>query len=90
MIVHNFQLAQLKSVNSVRGGIVKSAAAMLIVFTQGFKLFKNHRQLISFTGLAAYKASHRIYRRGWQKLEGCVVHVQHECYENKHGLSNTL
>lgn len=70
-----WQPEQLKSVSSVKG-IGKRAAAMLIVFTQGFKHTQNHRQLISFAGLAPTQYSSgssiqgkpRIYKRGGKNL----------------------
>lgn len=46
LLLTQWQPDQLKNVSSVKG-IGKRAAAMLIVFTQGFKYTKNHRQLIS-------------------------------------------
>lgn len=66
---------QLKNVSSIKG-IGKRAAAMLIVFTQGFKHTQNHRQLISFAGLAPTQYSSgssiqgkpRIYKRGGKNL----------------------
>lgn len=66
---------QLKSVSSIKG-IGKRAAAMLIVFTQGFKYTENHRQLISFAGLSPTQYSSgssiqgraRIYKRGGKNL----------------------
>jgi transposase len=66
---------QLKSVSSIKG-IGKRAAAMLIVFTQGFKHTQNHRQLISFAGLSPTQYSSgssiqgkpRIYKRGGKNL----------------------
>lgn len=70
-----WQPDQLKSVSSIKG-IGKRAASMLIVFTQGFKYTKNHRQLISFTGLSPTEYSSgtsiqgrsRIYKRGGKNL----------------------
>ena len=50
-LLEQWQPEQLKNVSSIKG-IGKRAAAMLIVFTQGFKHTANHRQLISFAGLA--------------------------------------
>lgn len=50
-LLEQWQPEQLKSASSVKG-IGKRAAAMLIVFTQGFKYTQSHRQLISFAGLA--------------------------------------
>ena len=66
-----WQPEQLKNVSSIKG-IGKRAAAMLIVFTQGFKYTQNNRQLISFAGLAPTQYSSgssiqgkpRIYKRG--------------------------
>lgn len=70
-----WQPAQLKNVSSIKG-IGKRATAMLIVFTQGFKYTHNHRQLISFAGLAPSEYSSgtsihgksRIYKRGGKNL----------------------
>ena len=70
-----WQPAQLKNVGSIKG-IGKRATAMLIVFTQGFKYTHNHRQLISFAGLAPSEYSSgtsihgksRIYKRGGKNL----------------------
>jgi transposase len=74
-LLAQWQPDQLKSVSSVKG-IGKRAAAMLIVFTQGFKHTQNHRQLISFAGLAPTQYSSgssiqgkpRIYKRGGKNL----------------------
>ena len=73
--LQQWQPDQLKSVSSIKG-IGKRAAAMLIVFTQGFKHTENHRQLISFAGLAPTQYSSgssiqgkpRIYKRGGKNL----------------------
>jgi transposase len=62
-------------VSSIKG-IGKRAAAMLIVYTQGFKHTQNHRHLISFAGLAPTQYSSgssiqgkpRIYKRGGKNL----------------------
>lgn len=75
LLLLQWQPEQLKSVSSVKG-IGKRAAAMLIVFTQGFKHTENHRQLISFAGLAPTQYSSgssiqgkpRIYKRGGKNL----------------------
>lgn len=75
LLLQQWQPAQLKNVSSVKG-IGKRAAAMLIVFTQGFKHTQNHRQLISFAGLAPTQYSSgssiqgkpRIYKRGGKNL----------------------
>lgn len=82
LILEQWHLEQLKNASSIKG-IGKRAAAMLIVFTQGFRYTQNHRQLISFAGLAPTQYSSgssihgkaRIYKRGWQKLAGCTIHV---------------
>lgn len=74
-MLEHWQPEQLKNVSSIKG-IGKRAAAMLIVFTQGFKYTKNHRQLISFAGLAPTQYSSgssiqgkpRIYKRGGKNL----------------------
>lgn len=74
-LLEQWQPEQLKSVSSIKG-IGKRAAAMLIVFTQGFKHTANHRQLISFAGLAPTQYSSgtsiqgkpRIYKRGGKNL----------------------
>ena len=74
-LLQQWQPDQLKSVSSIKG-IGKRAAAMLIVFTQGFKHTENHRQLISFAGLAPTQYSSgtsiqgkpRIYKRGGKNL----------------------
>lgn len=42
---------QLKNITSIPG-LGKRAAALLIVYTDGFKKITNHRQLIALTGLA--------------------------------------
>ena len=75
MLLQQWQPDQLKSVGSIKG-IGKRAAAMLIVFTQGFKHTHSHRQLISFAGLAPTQYSSgssiqgkpRIYKRGGKNL----------------------
>ena len=75
VLLEQWQPDQLKSVSSIKG-IGKRAAAMLIVFTQGFKHTQNHRQLISFAGLAPTQYSSgssiqgkpRIYKRGGKNL----------------------
>lgn len=50
-LLQTWQPEQLKNISSVKG-IGKRAAAMLIIFTQGFKNTHSHRQLISFAGLS--------------------------------------
>jgi transposase len=75
LLLEQWQPEQLKNVSSIKG-IGKRAAAMLIVFTQGFKYTRNHRQLISFAGLAPTQYSSgssiqgkpRIYKRGGKNL----------------------
>jgi transposase len=75
LLLQQWQPEQLKNVSSIKG-IGKRAAAMLIVFTQGFKHTANHRQLISFAGLAPTQYSSgtsiqgkpRIYKRGGKNL----------------------
>ena len=75
MLLQQWQPDQLKSVGSIKG-IGKRAAAMLIVFTQGFKHTHSHRQLISFAGLAptqystssSIQGKPRIYKRGGKNL----------------------
>lgn len=75
LLLEQWHPEQLKSVSSIKG-IGKRAAAMLIVFTQGFKHTANHRQLISFAGLAPTQYSSgssiqgkpRIYKRGGKNL----------------------
>ena len=74
-LLKEWQPAQLKSVGSIKG-IGKRATAMLIVFTQGFKNTYNHRQLISFAGMAPAEYSSgssihgkpRIYKKGGKAL----------------------
>ena len=74
-LLAQWQPDQLKAVGSIKG-IGKRAAAMLIVFTQGFKYTKSHRQLISFAGLSPTQYSSgtsiqgrsRIYKRGGKNL----------------------
>lgn len=58
-LLQQWQPVQLKNVSSVKG-IGKRAAAMLIVFTQGFKYTTSHRQLISFAGLSPTEYSRRL------------------------------
>ena len=75
LLLEQWQPDQLKNVGSIKG-IGKRAAAMLIVFTQGFKHTQSHRQLISFAGLAPTQYSSgtsiqgkpRIYKRGGKNL----------------------
>jgi transposase len=70
-----WQPQQLTNISSIKG-IGKRATAMLIVFTQGFKHTKNHRQLISFAGLSpteynsgsSIHGKSRIYKKGGKNL----------------------
>jgi len=79
LLLEQWQPEQLKNVSSIKG-IGKRAAAMLIVFTQGFKHTANHRQLISFAGLAPTQYSSgtsiqgkpRIYKRGGKNLRNVL------------------
>jgi transposase len=74
-LLAQWQPEQLKNISSVKG-IGKRAAAMLIVFTQGFRNTANHRQLISFAGLSPTEYSSgtsiqgkpRICKRGGKQL----------------------
>lgn len=50
-LLQTWQPLQFKNISSVKG-LGKRATAMLIIFTQGFKNTRNHRQLISFAGLS--------------------------------------
>jgi transposase len=63
-------------------GIGKRATAMLIIFTQGFRNTKNHRQLISYAGLSpteyssgSIKGSGRIYKKGGRPCVMCYTCV---------------
>jgi len=51
VLLQTWQPSQFKNVSSIKG-LGKRATAMLIIFTQGFKNTRNHRQLISFAGLS--------------------------------------
>jgi transposase len=70
-----WQPQQLTNISSIKG-IGKRATAMLIVFTQGFKHTKSHRQLISFAGLSpteynsgsSIHGKSRIYKKGGKNL----------------------
>lgn len=74
-LLQRWQPEQLKNISSVKG-IGKRAAAMLIIFTQGFKDTHSHRQLISFAGLSPTEYSSgttiqgkpRICKRGGKPL----------------------
>lgn len=66
-LLEQWQPEQLKNISSVKG-IGKRAAAMLIVFTQGFKTTQNHRQLISFAGLSPTEYSSGTSIQGKPKI----------------------
>ncbi|HUC79861.1 MAG TPA: IS110 family transposase [Flavisolibacter sp.] len=74
-LLMQWQPDQLKNISSVKG-IGKRAAAMLIVFTQGFKHTASHRQLISFAGLSpteytsgtSIQVKSKICKRGGKQL----------------------
>jgi transposase len=84
-------------VDSIKG-IGKRATAMLIVFIQGFKNTQNHRQLISFAGMAPTEYSSgtsihgkpRIYKKAGKALRDVAVYVCYECHENQCGLQSPL
>ena len=75
LLLKEWQPQQHKSISSVKG-IGKRATAMLIIFTQGFRNTKNHRQLISYAGLSpteyssgsSIKGSGRIYKKGGKAM----------------------
>ena len=66
-----WQPDQYKSISSIKG-LGKRATALLIIYTQGFRHTRNHRQLISFAGLSpteyssgsSIKGNNRIYKKG--------------------------
>lgn len=74
-LLQRWQPEQLKNVSSIKG-LGKRASAMLIIFTQGFKNTRNHRQLISFAGLSpteynsgtSIKGKNSICKRGGKQL----------------------
>jgi transposase len=66
-LLAQWQPAQLKNISSVKG-IGKRAAAMLIIFTQGFKHTHSHRQLISFAGLSPTEYSSGTSIQGKPKI----------------------
>lgn len=66
-LLQAWQPEQLKNISSVKG-IGKRAAAMLIVFTQGFKHTHSHRQLISFAGLSPTEYSSGTSIQGKPKI----------------------
>lgn len=74
-LLAEWQPERLKNISSVKG-IGKRAAAMLIIFTQGFKNTHSYRQLISFAGLSPTEYSSgssiqgkpRICKRGGKPL----------------------
>jgi transposase len=66
-LLAQWQPEQLKNISSVKG-IGKRAAAMLIIFTQGFKHTNNYRQLISFAGLSPTEYSSGTSIQGKPKI----------------------
>lgn len=66
-LLQTWQPEQLQNISSVKG-IGKRAAAMLIVFTQGFKNTHSHRQLISFAGLSPTEYSSGTSIQGKSKI----------------------
>lgn len=74
-ILQHWQPEQIKNISSIKG-IGKRATAILIVFTQGFKHTKSHRQLISFAGLSpaeyssgtSIQGKSRICKRGGKSI----------------------
>jgi transposase len=66
-LLQAWQPEQLKNISSVKG-IGKRAAAMLIIFTQGFKHTHSHRQLISFAGLSPTEYSSGTSIQGKPKI----------------------
>jgi transposase len=75
LLLKQWQPDQYKSINSIKG-LGKRATALLIIFTQGFKNTKNHRQLISFAGLSpteyssgtSIRGNNRIYKKGGKPI----------------------
>ena len=78
-LLEQWQPDQLKNISSIKG-LGKRAAAVLIVFTQGFKNTQNHRQLISFAGLSptehnsgtSIKGSNSICKHGGKQLRNVL------------------
>lgn len=66
-LLQQWQPEQLKNISSVKG-IGKRAAAMLIIFTQGFRNTNSHRQLISFAGLSPTEYSSGTSIQGKPKI----------------------
>lgn len=66
-LLEQWQPVQLKNISSVKG-IGKRAAAMLIIFTQGFKHTHSQRQLISFAGLSPTEYSSGTSIQGKPKI----------------------
>jgi transposase len=66
-LLQAWQPEQLKNVSSIKG-LGKRASAMLIIFTQGFKNTRNHRQLISFAGLSPTEYSSGTSIQGKSKI----------------------
>ena len=67
VLLQEWQPEQLKNVSSIKG-LGKRASAMLIIFTQGFKNTRNHRQLISFAGLSPTQYSSGTSIQGKSKI----------------------
>ncbi|RYY42622.1 MAG: IS110 family transposase, partial [Chitinophagaceae bacterium] len=66
-LLQAWQPEQLKNVSSIKG-LGKRASAILIIFTQGFKNTRNHRQLISFAGLSPTEYSSGTSIQGKSKI----------------------
>ena len=66
-LLQAWQPEQFKNVSSIKG-LGKRATAMLIIFTQGFKNTKSHRQLISFAGLSPTEYSSGTSIQGKSKI----------------------
>lgn len=66
-LLQAWQPEQLRNVSSIKG-LGKRASAMLIIFTQGFKITRNHRQLISFAGLSPTEYSSGTSIQGKSKI----------------------
>ena len=66
-LLQAWQPEQLKNISSIKG-LGKRASAMLIIFTQGFKNTRNHRQLISFAGLSPTEYSSGTSIQGKSKI----------------------
>lgn len=74
-LLQAWQPSQYRNISSIKG-LGKRATAMLIIFTQGFKNTRNHRQLISFAGLSpteyssgtSIQAKSSICKRGGKQI----------------------